>query len=122
MPNFPAFPTSGVGAHGGAAPGSTKPAEPAVLTANFGGRYSQRTGDGINSLPRDFAYKSALLIPSKIKMIDDFLKDRKGYLPFTYLVPFETVARQFICPKWTVSFEKKTHGSISATFQENFDP
>lgn len=122
MTAFPAFPTLGIGKYGPVAPGSAKQPAPAVLTANFGGRYSQRTGDGINALPKDFAYKSVPLSPDKMKQLTDFLESRKGYLPFTFLVPNEAVARQFICSKWSEDLSYGQHSVLTAQFEENFDP
>lgn len=119
---YPPFPTLGIGDFGPVAPGSSREAKPAVLTANFGGRYSQRTGDGINALPRDFTYRSPKLRASFIKQLDDFLIGRKGYLPFTFLVPGETVARQFICQSWTTNYDDRLKSSLTAPFEENFDP
>lgn len=122
MPNFPAFPTLGMGRFGPVAPGSAKKPMPAVLTAKFGGRYSQRTGDGINPLPRDFSFKSAPLTEARVKILDDFLTDRKGRLPFTFHVPYEAAPRQFICSQWQVNYDNPTHSVLTATFEENFDP
>jgi phage-related protein len=122
MPNFPAFPTLSIGPYGPIAPGVVKPTKAAVLTANFGGRYSQRSGDGVNPVARNFQYRTILLPADKLKILDDFLLSRKGYLPFTYLLPYETVARQFICSEWSVEHPERLHSTISGLFEENFDP
>lgn len=122
MPNFPAFPTLGMGDFGPVAPGSSRVVKPAVLTAGFGGRYSQRTGDGINPLPRDFAFRSPRLTADKIKLLDDFLTDRRGYLPFTFRVPYEPAPRQFICTSWQTDYTDRLKSTLTATFEENFDP
>lgn len=122
MPNFPAFPTLGFGDFGPVAPGSNRAAKPAVLTAKFGGRYSQRTGDGINALPRDFAFRSIPLPAAQVEAIENFLLGRKGYLPFTYRVPYEPTARQFICGEWQTDYTDPMYSTISGSFEENFDP
>ena len=122
MPNFPAFPTLGMGDFGPVAPGSSRVAKPAVLTAGFGGRYSQRTGNGINPLPRDFTFRSPKLTVDKIKTLEDFLVGRKGYLPFTFRVPHEATARQFICSSWQTDYTDRLKSVLTATFEENFDP
>ena len=122
MTAFPAFPTLGRGKYGPVAPGSAKQPQPAVLTAGFGGRYSQRTGDGINALPQNFNYKSAPIPAELIAQLDAFLVGRKGYLPFTFLVPFEATPRQFICSKWSVDYTYPLHSTLTAQFEENFDP
>lgn len=122
MPNFPAFPTLGIGDYGPVAAGSSRVAKPAVLTAGFGGRYSQRTGDGINALPRDFAYRSILLPASQIEALEAFLMGRRGYLPFTFHVPYEPAPRQFICATWQTDYSDPLNSTLTATFEENFDP
>jgi hypothetical protein len=100
MPDFPAFPRLGLGDYGPVAPGSSRLARPAVLTAGFGGRYSQRTGDGINALPRDFAFRSPKLRADQI----------------------EARPRQFICPEWTTDYADRCKSTLTAKFEENFDP
>jgi phage-related protein len=122
MPDFPAFPRLGLGDYGPVAPGSSRLARPAVLTAGFGGRYSQRTGDGINALPRDFAFRSPKLRADQIEALDAFLLGRRGYLPFTFLVPGEARPRQFICPEWTTDYADRCKSTLTAKFEENFDP
>lgn len=122
MPNFPAFPTLGIGKYGPVAPGSASQPKPAVLTAKFGGRYSQRTGDGINALPRDFSFKSTVLPLAKAKQLEDFLVGRKGYQPFTFLVPGEVTPRQFTCEKFELGYQGQIHAVLTAQFEENFDP
>ncbi|MER2268252.1 phage tail protein [Methylobacterium oxalidis] len=119
---YPAFPTLGKGTFGPVAPGSSKQVTPPILTANFGGRYSQRTGDGINPLPRDFAYRSSILPSADIQALEDFLGDRAGYKPFTFLIPGEPAARQFTCEEWSVDYTTALFWTLTATFKENFDP
>lgn len=119
---YPAFPTLGIGTFGPVATGSSKSTKAAVLTAKFGDRYSQRTGDGIHPITRDFTYLSALLPAAQIKLLDDFLLGRKGYLPFTFTPPYETAPRQFTCEAWDASHDKPVLTRLKATFQENFDP
>lgn len=119
---YPTFPTLGIGPYGPVAAGSGKEAKPAVLTASFGDRYSQRTGDGINPLPRDFAYRSIPLTPAQAAALDAFLAARKGYAPFLFTVPFEPKPRQFVCPTWRLDQASPTLWTLTATFQENFDP
>lgn len=119
---YPAFPTLDGDVCAAIAPGSSSTARPAVLTAGFGGRYSQRTGNGINALPRDFAFRSKPLNAAQAKVLDDFLIGRKGYLPFTFHVPRESAPRQFICSQWTLNYDTPAHRTLTATFEENFDP
>ncbi|ACL58778.1 phage tail protein [Methylobacterium nodulans] len=119
---FPSFPTLGIQPYGPVTTGSSKPAKVAVLTATFGDRYSQRTGDGINPLTRDFNYRSVPLRSDKLRQLEDFLISRKGYLPFMFLVPFEDAPRQFICDTWTTDYANPLHSTLTATFKENFDP
>ncbi|GEP11117.1 phage tail protein [Methylobacterium gnaphalii] len=122
MPGYPAFPTLGMGIYGPVAPGSSKPATPAVLTASFGGKYSQRAGDGINALSRDFSFKSASLPADRIKLLEAFLIGRAGYKPFMFLVPYEDSPRQFIAPSWSTNYDDQLNSTITAKFEENFDP
>ncbi|MGY2048921.1 phage tail protein [Methylobacterium sp. JK268] len=119
---YPAFPTLGIRPYGPVTPGSSKPGKAAVLTASFGDRYSQRTGDGINPLARDFNYRSILLPADKIQRLEAFLVERAGYKPFTFQVPFEPAPRQFICDSWNTDYSDALYSTLTATFRENFDP
>lgn len=76
----------------------------------------------IHPITRDFTYLSALLPAAQIKLLDDFLLGRKGYLPFTFTPPYETAPRQFTCEAWDASHDKPVLTRLKATFQENFDP
>lgn len=118
---LPLFPTLGYGNSGPVSPSASWATKAAILTAKFGGRYNQRTGDGINTLPRDFSYQSKLLKPDKFKVLDDFLISRGGYRPFLYTVPGESTSRQFICSVWSARYDTLLV-SLVATFEENFDP
>ncbi|ACL61033.1 phage tail protein [Methylobacterium nodulans] len=119
---YPTFPTLGITPYGPVTIGSSKEAKAAVLTATFGDRYSQRTGDGINPLTRDFSYRSIPLAADQIRQLEDFLVSRKGYLPFLFQVPFEPAPRQFICDSWTTDYGDPLRSTLMAMFKENFDP
>ncbi|ACL59897.1 phage tail protein [Methylobacterium nodulans] len=119
---YPTFPTLGIGSYGPVTTGSSRSSRMAVLTATFGDRYSQRTGDGINPLTRDFNYRSVPLAADKIEALEAFLVSRKGYLPFLFQVPYEPAPRQFICDTWTTDYSDRLQSTLTATFKENFDP
>jgi phage-related protein len=58
----------------------------------------------------------------KMKVLTDFLENRKGYAPFTFTVPFEATPRQWICDTWQVDYPYGLHQTLTAQFTENFDP
>lgn len=104
------------------APGSGIDYEPRVRRANFGDGYSQRSGDGLNALSRKLQANFQVLTYAEAKTLLDFFEERKGYLPFMWTPPDETVARQWIAPSWKKTYTGKRITDVSVTLEETFDP
>jgi len=103
-------------------PGSSITFKPRVNRADFGDGYTQRSGDGLNANPATLSANFDNLLLSEAETIMTFLESRKGYLPFLFLVPGETKHRQFICTEWRKDLSGAKHCSVSANFEESFDP
>jgi len=103
-------------------PGSSISFKPRVNRADFGDGYSQRSGDGLNANPANLSATFDNLLAEEADIIMAFLGERKGYLPFLFLVPGEATPRQFICPEWRKDLAGAKHFNISASFEESFDP
>lgn len=104
------------------APGSGVDYEPRVRRANFGDGYSQRTGDGLNTLSRKVQASFQVLTDSEANTLLGFFEGRKGYLPFMWALPGEVTARQWIAPSWKKTYTGKRITDISVTLEETFDP
>lgn len=117
----PLFPNLGYGTYGRLAPGSALSNRPRVLSAQFGGGYEQRAGDGINTNQRTLSARFENLEEAEATILDDFLDSLGGYKPFTIPVPGHGVM-QFTCKDWTRTYNEVMQDTISATFVECFDP
>jgi phage-related protein len=56
------------------------------------------------------------------KAIDDFFRDRGGAEAFLWTPPDETDPKKFVCKKWGKAFPRSTTRSMTATFEQVFDP
>lgn len=94
--------------------------EPAVIRAKFGDGYEQRVGDGINNQARKWAV-AFTLAPSDITVIDNFLKARYGVESFDWTPPSESTGK-WVCRSWKKSKDNYGQDTLSATFEEVFEP
>lgn len=95
---------------------------PRIRRADFGDGYSQRSGDGLNTMPVKTSVEFATLTRAEAASILSFLESRKGYLPFMWKMPGETSARQWIATSWRKTYSDAINQDVSAEFEETFDP
>lgn len=94
--------------------------EPRVLTAKFGDGFSQRTGDGLNTL-REMWSLVWIASHANITLIDDFFEDRAGVEAFLWIAPRDTVAKAWLCSKWQRTVIDRYTDRVSAEFERVFD-
>lgn len=94
---------------------------PATNNAKFGDGYEQRAEAGINSLPEiwDLSFTNRDL--SEADGIDAFFTARKGVTYFEWTTP-TGVAGKFICRTWNYSRVNAILASVTAKFEQVFDP
>lgn len=98
---------------------ASKTVTPRVLKAEFGDGYTQRTGDGINNSPREYAL-TFQAVAATIFAIDAFLQAENGVTAFDWTPPDGTVGR-WICESWGVTYNPGMGSALlSATFKEVF--
>ncbi len=100
--------------------GSSKKVATRIKQANFGDGYSQRSGDGINVVKESWDLQWTL-VNATIDAIEAFLVARAGYEAFLWTPPGGTV-KKFICQSWSKQPLAGGRASISATFDQVFDP
>lgn len=100
------------------APGSTQNTTPRVRTAQFGDGYSQRVGDGINTMPRSWSLTFTRQT-ADIDAIEAFLVARAGVESFDWTPP-AGVAGKWICKSWSRVVHFNVVQGINATFEEVF--
>lgn len=93
---------------------------PAVMTVKFGDGYEQRVGDGIHNLSRKWSvtFKDT---PTIIGQIDSFLTTANGISNFDW-TPYYGSTGKWICKSWKPMLDTYGQWSLSATFEEVFEP
>jgi len=94
---------------------------PRVLVSPFGDNYSQRTGDGLNSLDETWPFTFNMLEPEEYDEIIAFLEAHGGYRAFLFTVPRQSTAKTWICPKWRPKPLPGGRGAVSVTFKRVYD-
>jgi phage-related protein len=93
-----------------------------VLKAAFGDGYTQRGGDGLNTLPATVSATWPPMLRPELDAIEGFLAARRGFESFNWTVPGESASRIWTCETWSVSAAGSTDLFVlSATFEQVFD-
>lgn len=127
--------------------GVTRKPELNLLKANFGDGYTQTAANGLNHIREVLNLRWDVLTKGEADEIEDFLRERGGYQPFYYSLPFavrlhlypepgddgyiEGINPQrvstgagpmmkFTCDDWQITQPATFHYSIEATFRQDF--
>ena len=92
-----------------------------VLEAGFGDGYSQRAGDGINTVMDTWNVSWNCLNATDYNELNDFFEDNQGYISFEWTPVGETVEKKFICRQWSTNHIGNSKYVLSATFNEVWD-
>jgi phage-related protein len=92
-----------------------------TLDAGFGDGYTQRAGDGLNTIPRVLSLSWDMLEPTDADDIEAFFVAQAGYRKFDWTDPRDGSPGQFICRTWTRTSPTGMTDAISATFEKVFD-
>jgi phage-related protein len=90
------------------------------LEAMFGDGYAQRMPDGINTIVKNTTLFWRGLTIAQAATIDSFLAGQTGTVPFIYQVPGDTIARQWICKKWTTPISDGVLLQMTADIAQDF--
>lgn len=102
--------------------GATKNMKPRVATAKFGDGYKQRVQHGINTTPQIWTVRFSNRDEAEATAIDEFLLDLVGVDTFEWTPPGEATEMTFICEEWSKVLEKGNVYTVSATFEQVYDP
>lgn len=100
------------------APGASVAKKPRVRNAQFNGGYSQRVGDGINTIVRiwTITFNSS---PATIDAIEAFLDARAGAESFDWTPPSGNIGK-WVCADYSRTLPDVNMSTFSATFTEVF--
>lgn len=95
---------------------------PRVNSIRFGDGYEQRVSHGINTNPQVWDVSFSNRDEDESTEIDEFLDSLGGISSFDWVPPGQDTARKFKCQEWSKVAGKGNFYSISAKFEEIFDP
>lgn len=102
--------------------GAQRDTEPTVNRIKFGDGYEQRQSNGLNTMPSVYNLSFENRDADEKDEIIAFLKARAGVQAFEWTPPDETDPLVFVCRKWNVTFQKANLFTISAAFEQVFEP
>lgn len=100
--------------------GTGREVTPRVLTASFGDGYSQRVGDGINTLDTKASVIFEAMTRTEAQATEAFFARHSGFKSFLWTFPGDTEQKRWIARSWrtsTVSFDVM---SITVEFERVF--
>jgi phage-related protein len=100
----------------------TQTKKPQVNNIKFGDGYSQRVSHGINTNPQIWELSFANREESEANAIDSFFDSMAGVTPFDWTPPGQSTSKKFVCQTWTKVPGNGNMYSITATFEQVFDP
>lgn len=95
--------------------------KPRVRRAQFGDGYQQRVGDGINTQPESWSLTFSARTPAERDEIMSFLEARGGIEAFLWTTPRGTSGK-FICQEWGGSPQSAAAHTVTAKFEQVFEP
>ncbi|MCW2242269.1 phage tail protein [Azospirillum canadense] len=102
---------------------SQKSVQPRILKASFGDGYTQRTADGLNTMPQSWDLRWDALRATDADAIEAFFVATGGYKAFWW-TPFDQGSPQplkFIVESWTKAPVGTRVYSVSAKLTQVFD-
>jgi len=102
--------------------GAQKKSQPAVRAAKFGDGYEQRVTFGINQNPKTWELRWSAASNSTADDIEEFLDARGGVESFDWTPLNDTSSYKFICRSWQRDHQYADINTITATFEQVFEP
>lgn len=119
------FNDAGVGTStGGTTPdfGAQKKSQPAVRVVKFGDGYEQRLAYGVNTQPKVWTLRWSASSNSDADAIEAFLEARGAVESFDWTPLQEATSYKFVCREWDREHKYSDINTITATFEQVFEP
>ncbi len=100
---------------------SSRNVETRFLQADLGDGYTQRAGDGIQTVIESWNVTFEALDQTTADTLIAFFEDLDGYQKFEWTPFRQSVEKKFICPTWSEGYPGNSLTSVQATFQQVFD-
>src|SRR5690349_1043102 len=102
--------------------GISQTREPRITSVKFDDAgYELRMKRGMNSDLQSWEVPINAITITNATIVEGFLQAHGGVDWFYWVPPRQTVARKFICKRWTREPISRTHDRMSLTFQEVVD-
>jgi phage-related protein len=89
----------------------------------FGDGYQQRLTYGLNQNPKSWDLTWQNITETNADTIETFLNNRAAdNASFDWSPPDETTSYKWICPQWNKTITYNNRATITATFQQVFEP
>jgi len=102
--------------------GAQRVSQPITRTVQFGDGYQQRLQFGLNQNPRKWELKWTAKTNSVSDAIESFFDARKGTESFDWTPLDEATALKWVCRSWNRTFDYPNINTITATFEQVFEP
>ena len=101
---------------------SVENASPKIITVQFGDGFKSRNTFGLNQNPKSYKLDFPVSVADGNKILDFLDARAKNAESFTFTPPATSTARKFICEKYSRTNVYLNRVTISATFEEVFEP
>ena len=103
--------------------GLSKSSKPTIRQTKFGDGFSNRISFGMNQNPKTWSPVWKNVTEAQADSIELFLDQRASDADsFTWTPPNEASSSEYICLKWSKKMDYPGYATITATFQEVFEP
>ena len=102
--------------------GAAKKSQPTVRVAKFGDGYEQRIQFGINQNPKTWDLRWTAASNTTADAIETFLDARAGVESFDWTPIDESTSYKFVCRQWQREHQYADINTITATFEQVFEP
>ena len=92
-----------------------------ILQAPFGDGYTQRAGDGINTIIQRWTVEWNCLDSTSSDELIDFFEARGGYESFLWTPPGDSREKKFVCKQWTETHPGNSKKGLTASLEQVFD-
>lgn len=101
--------------------GTVKSSAPRVRAIQFGSGYEQRVQFGINQNPKSYQLTFEVS-ETDADTIEAFLDARAAVESFDFTPPGESASGKFVCRQWSKSMPYLNRATVTATFDQVFEP
>lgn len=102
--------------------GASVEVKPRVRVVRFGDGYEQRVGDGINTKPQNWSLRFSNRDDAEAAAIVSFLDARGGFEAFNWTPLLASTPIRVVCREWNRSIDRHNLNTVTATFEQVFEP